>query len=73
MELKHQLSEGKLFSCHLLAESKKGKGLVLEEAALVIANNAEEARDKAEDWFKEENPGAGEILAITSKTEDVII
>lgn len=73
MELKHQLPEGKLYRCHLLAESKHEERGCLEEESLVIANNAEEARDKAEDYFKKENPGAKGILEVASETVSAII
>ena len=72
MELKHQLSEGKLYRCHILARGGK-EDYLLEEESLVIANNAEEARNKAEDWFKEENPGAEKHTTTLSNIAFVII
>jgi len=70
LEFKHQLSEGKLYSCKILA--RVGEEDILEEELLVIANNSEEARDKAEVWFKEENPGAGKPIRVTSTIEYAI-
>ena len=71
MEYKHQLSEGKLYSCHILILEGDG---TLEETTLVIDNNAEEARNKAEDWFKQENPSANRKTSRTlSETQFILV